>query len=82
MTPDAYEGRDRVLQFGTGRFLRGFVDAFLDEEDSRERPCRRCGTTERDRGRDLGLGVSAPLGGAGLPVPPPGSRPRPGPRRG
>jgi tagaturonate reductase len=23
----------RVLQFGTGRFLRGFVDAFLDEEN-------------------------------------------------
>jgi tagaturonate reductase len=33
MTPDANEGRDRVLQFGTGRFLRGFVDAFLHEEN-------------------------------------------------
>jgi tagaturonate reductase len=24
----------RVLQFGTGRFLRGFIDAFLDEENA------------------------------------------------
>jgi tagaturonate reductase len=24
---------ERVLQFGTGRFLRGFVDAFIDEEE-------------------------------------------------
>ncbi len=61
MTPDAHEGRDRVLQFGTGRFLRGFVDAFLHEENLANGPCRRCDTAERDRGGDLGLGGSAPV---------------------
>jgi tagaturonate reductase len=35
MTPDAHVGKGRVLQFGTGRFLRGFVDAFLHEENHR-----------------------------------------------
>jgi tagaturonate reductase len=31
---------DRVLQFGTGRFLRGFVEAFIDDT---ERPRREAG---------------------------------------
>ncbi len=43
MTPDAHEGRDRVLQFGTGRFLRGFVDAFLDEENLAKAPAGGAG---------------------------------------
>lgn len=33
MTTASHGRRERVLQFGTGRFLRGFVDAFLDEEN-------------------------------------------------
>jgi tagaturonate reductase len=43
MTPDANEGRDRVLQFGTGRFLRGFVDAFLHEENLAKAPAGGAG---------------------------------------
>jgi tagaturonate reductase len=34
MTVPSPGARHRVLQFGTGRFLRGFVDAFLDEENA------------------------------------------------
>jgi tagaturonate reductase len=42
---------DRVLQFGTGRFLRGFVEAFIDEiegpgKDAGEPPRRRVTVVE------------------------------------
>ena len=58
---------ERVLQFGTGRFLRGFVDAFLDEE-------RRSRGELRDRGpdpcagdgrRDLRVGSGASIAAQG-----------------
>ena len=74
MTAVSPVGGRRVLQFGTGRFLRGFVDAFLDEENEADAGAGSARTMERDRRRVVRLRRRPPPAGARLPLSTAGAR--------
>ena len=56
----------RLLQFGTGRFLRGFVDAFIDDDRATSALAMPRPWPPGHRGGEHRLGDGPPSGGPGL----------------
>jgi tagaturonate reductase len=56
---------DRILQFGTGRFLRGFVEAFIDDADKARQAAQRPGGTRVTVVETSGSGMAARLAAQG-----------------